>query len=113
MTTVRAEEIFTELMSRLLDVMSAPDHLAMPNLSVTSAGRMIDVTGSLFLVLEAGGSPGESLIQINWDRPITSTEYYIIHPGTYLVLARRTSFVFARTPVGLTGRLTILGGKAK
>jgi len=60
---------------------------------------------ALVLKLTAIDAP----VYVNLDREVTDTEYIPIPPYSYIVIPRATSVVYAKTLIGYTGKLQILG----
>ena len=85
---------------------SAPDyfkdHLFNPEVEVTDTMKAIDVNAHVISVASKEGD-----IKVNFGRPVTATEYYLLSKGLGLLVARYTDKIYAQARAGQTGKLRI------
>jgi len=82
------------------------DHIFRPVITVTDTEQEISFSGWVYLAkLTAQGCD----IYVNFDRPIATDEYAIIFKDTTKLIGRKTSKIYVRAPVGLSGTLRFEG----
>ena len=88
-------------------VLAAPsfsDHEFRPEVEVTDAGLELPVEGFVYSIK---AHEGYAPVKFNLDRPVTPTEYSVVHPGVIKLIQRRASKVHLRAPMGQVGRVTV------
>jgi len=81
----------------ILGGITIDDHVFMPETKVTDEGTVINVKGGIVLKLK---NLSNHPCFFNLDRPITSNEYGIVPPMSYLVIVRRANKVYLKAPMG-------------
>ena len=80
-------------------VVSAPDHAFRPEVVVDDRGVGVDVGGGVVWKLK---NLSNYPCYVNLDRPVSDSEYAVIPPNSFLVVARRADRVYLRAPLGHT-----------
>lgn len=83
---------------------TASDHTFIPDISVDENGVEIDINGFLYSIKV---NPNYSAVKFNIDRPITSTEYSTVLPGSYKIISRRAEKLYLKAPAGSTSLVTV------
>lgn len=89
-------------LDRLMDLLSAPEHLFKPEMTVDEAGTSLAIDGFL-ISLKAEDAP----CKINLDRPVTDEEYSVVFPNTIKKVARLTERIYLKAPAGQTSKVTL------
>ncbi|MEM1672371.1 MAG: hypothetical protein QXT86_10015, partial [Archaeoglobaceae archaeon] len=71
--------------SGVVSMPTARDHLFVPEIDVDDRGTSISVGGFVHYIKV---HPGYSPVKFNLDRPVTDTEYSVVHPGVVKVVSR-------------------------
>ena len=89
----------------VISIPSALDHVFIPEVTVDSTGKEIDVNG---FVYKLKVPPTESSpVKFNIDRPVTSVEYSTVYPGMAKVIARLANKLYLQAPAGQTTKVNI------
>lgn len=90
--------------SGVIAIPTAKDHLFVPEIEVTDIGASIDVNGFLHYIKV---HPESSPVKFNLDRPVTNTEYSVVHPGVVKVVSRISNKVYLKAPAGQKSKVTL------
>ena len=81
---------------------TARDHEFRPDVEVTDAGTEIPVEGFIYSL-----KAKDSDIKYNIDREVTATDYDVVWRDTIVIISRFGSKIYAKAPLGQTGKLWI------
>jgi hypothetical protein len=79
------------------------DHQFVPNIEFDDRGVELDLPGLVYKVKNIGDIP----FYLNIGRPVTDTEYTVVHPGSYHVIPRVSGRVFLKAPRGYTAKARV------
>ena len=95
----------TEQLSMLMkirDYISAPEHYFNPEITVDEDGTSLEIDGFL-ISIKAEDAP----VLVNFDRPVTATEYTKVFPNVVKVISRRVTTLYLKAPAGQTSKVRI------
>jgi len=88
---------FDRPLDLILDAVSPPDHFFSPEVTVTDRGVSVPVGDALVVKIKnLSGHP----VFFNLDRDVSSAEYGIVPPQSFVVVNRRARAVYLRAPEG-------------
>lgn len=87
-----------------MGIPAAGDHSFILNVEVDEEGTALDVDGFLISVR---ASPDYSPVKLNFDRPVTDTEYTIVFPGIIKKVGRFTKTLYMKAPQGQQAVVTV------
>jgi hypothetical protein len=90
--------------SGVLSIVTARDHVFMPEVVVSDEGLELPIEGFLYSIKV---DPSHAPVKLNIDRPITSTEYSVVYPGVIKVISRFASKIYLQAPMGQISRVTV------
>jgi hypothetical protein len=90
-------------LDRLMNLISAPEHIFIPELEVPDYGVEVDVDGFLILVKVPYDKPP---VKMNLDRPVTN-EYTVVYPGMGKIIGRFTRKLYLQAPTGYSSKAVV------
>lgn len=95
---------YDEPLDRLMDFIAPPDHLFIPELTVTDSGTEVEANAFVYYIK---ADQNYAPCMFNLDRPVTGTEYSIVFPGIIKVIGRNASKLYLKAPLGHTSKVTV------
>lgn len=83
---------------------TSTDHLFIPEIDVDDTGVSLNVRGFIHYIKV---HPGYQPVKFNLDRPITDTEYSVVHPGVTKIISRISDKIYLKAPTGQRSKVTI------
>jgi hypothetical protein len=80
------------------------EHTFKPELEVTDVQTGVDIGG---LIYSIKADKDYAPAKMNMDRPITSSEYTVVWPGTIKVVMRKADRLYLQAPLGQTSKVSI------
>lgn len=90
--------------SGVIAMPAARDHLFIPEVDVDDRGTSISVRGFLHYIKV---HPEYSPVKFNLDRPVTDTEYSVVHPGVTKIISRISDKLYLKAPIGQRSKVTV------
>jgi hypothetical protein len=79
------------------------DHRFIPEVVISDKGVELRLPGLVYKIKNIGDTP----FYFNIGRPITDTEYTVVHPGSIYIIPRSSGRVFLKAPKGYTAKARI------
>lgn len=89
-------------LDRLMNLISAPNHLFKPELTVTDVEQPVIVNGFL-TAIKARDAP----VKANFDRHVSVDDYTTVWTDTIKMIARITETVYLQAPAGQVSKVTL------
>lgn len=91
-------------LDRLMSLLAAPNHTFYPNVVVVDRGVSLPVNGFLVSIkVDPTGSP----VKVNFDRPVSDSEYTTVFPGIVKVVGRLTQNLYLKAPAGQKSSVSV------
>jgi hypothetical protein len=96
--------IHDQPLDRIMNLLSAPNHVFKPSINVPDTGTSLNIAGFLiYIKVPFDQQP----VKVNLDRQITDTEYTVVYPGMVKVVSRFTNTLYLKAPTGFTSTAVI------
>lgn len=108
--STRASEETLGMLVKILEeggfiaTLSYPDHTFIPEQTITDTGVTLQIKGLLYSIRV---HPNSAPVKVNFDRPVTDTEYTVVFPGVIKKIGRITSTLYMKAPQGQTSKVDI------
>jgi hypothetical protein len=79
------------------------DHQFLPPIEFDESGVELDLPGLVYKVKNIG----DVSFYLNIGRPITDTEYAVVHPGSYYIIPRASGRLFLKAPKGYKAKAKV------